>query len=142
MKRQSIKDGRGRRVGDRREKKKGDAALAPSSPNCEDPSVALSLSIGLKSVSTSAVRKMKKNTMNNNDGGGPDDNDCDGMGGGLDATNYYYAENTAMASAIAKSARAAAGRLAKLGYAGDALVAASRRPVAYGPEQAMTNLKY
>ncbi|KAL3776870.1 hypothetical protein ACHAW5_009518 [Stephanodiscus triporus] len=112
----------------------------------EDPSVALSLSIGLKSVSASAARKVKKNATNNNDGGGPDDNDRDGMGGGLDATDYYYAENTATASAIpktsAKSAKAAAGRLAKSGYAGDATSAASRKPVAYGPEQAMTNLKY
>jgi ribosomal protein RSM22 (predicted rRNA methylase) len=142
LKRQSIEDGRGRRVGDWREKGKGDAAPAPSSPYCEDPSVALSLSIGLKSVSASAARKMKKNATNNNDGGGPDD-DRDGMGGGLNATDYYYADNMATASAIPKTnAKSAKARLAKSGYAGDASSAASRRPVAYGPEQAMTNLKY
>ncbi|KAL3809156.1 hypothetical protein ACHAXA_004655 [Cyclostephanos tholiformis] len=154
-KRQSIEDGRGRRVGDWREKKGGDRAATPrlSPILCEDPSVAMSLSIGLKSASSSAaVRRMRRDAMmNNNDDENEYDGGCGGGGGGarggLGATDYYYADNeAARASTMTTSAKSAkvAGRIAaESGYAGgDTSTAASRKPVAYGPEQAMTNMKY
>ena len=174
-KRQSIEDGRGRLVGDWREKR-GEGKAAPTPPPplllCEDPSVALSLSIGMKSTASSTAekrtRRMRRDAANRSNNAGPgdgDDYDDDddagggggpggGGGGGIGATDYYYADNeaaraseaaNATASPRSPSSRAAASaRLAKSGYAGgaDASSSAARKPVAYGPEQAMTSLKY
>lgn len=161
MKRQSIEDERGRNVGDWRERTVSDRvdslnrkmtqSTSPPPRHCEDPSVALSLSIGLYS-STAAGAKEKKRRLNemNNDGcshkGSDEGEDKHGeisgrndRGGGLGATDYYYMENEARGASI-KSAKVAY-RLAKSGL-GLAPSDASRKPVAYGPEHAMTNLKF
>ncbi len=151
-KRQSIEDDKGRRVGDWRVRRENGSDVEITSPIilCEDPSVAMSLSIGLKSASSSshaaAARRMRMNAMTKDEN---DDDDENGHGVGLGATDYYYADNEARATSIertttsAKSAKVA-GRIAtESGYAGgDSSTAASRKPVAYGPEQAMTNLRY
>ncbi len=91
-----------------------------------------------------------KDKVEENDDDDDDDDDDDGNGhaSGLGATDYYYADNEARASSKGASARSAkvAGRIAtKSGYAGgdaSTSTSASRKPLAYGPEQAMTNLKY
>ena len=66
-----------------------------------------------------------------------------GSGGRLGATDYYYAENGAagVPPGGARSAGAAAALSGSAGGGADAPPLA-RRPVAYGPEQAMTSLKY
>jgi hypothetical protein len=115
---------------------------------CEDPSVAMSLSIGLKSSSSSyaaAARRMRMNAMTK-DKNDDDDDDKNGDGGGSvhgghGATDCYYTDNnevraTSMkrTTTSAKSAKVAGHIAAELGYAGgDASTSASKKPVAYGP---------
>ncbi|KAL7543146.1 hypothetical protein ACHAXR_012442 [Thalassiosira sp. AJA248-18] len=96
----SIKDGKGKHVGDWREKKKISAPAAL----CDDPSVALALSTGLSNSKFGADNELLNNGM----------------------TNVKSARN--------------ANRLAK---SRDMSSAGSKeKPIAYGPEQTVTNVRY
>jgi ribosomal protein RSM22 (predicted rRNA methylase) len=131
--------------------------------------VALSLSIGLYSSTAAGAKERKRilnNLLNNNGNNHDDDNSSSsnnnnnnnnsmegenksdsGGGGGSSSsvatTDYYYVENEAARISGAKSAKVA-NRLAKsgLGLASSSTDLASKKPVSYGPEQTMTNLKY
>ncbi len=65
------------------------------------------------------------------------------LGGRLGTIDYYYVENSAtgVLPGGARSTRAVATLSGSTGGSGDAQPLA-RRPVAFGPKQAMTSLKY
>jgi hypothetical protein len=147
----SIEDGRGRLVGDWVDKNKAMAATsaAAATPSttllslCDDPSVALSLSMGLYSSTTTAYYSNTTTTAVHRGG-----DTAVYFGGKKINTNSNDDEGDVNATTIqmTKMNIKSAKSLHNLAKSKDMTSSSSSyndvKPVGYGPEQVMTNVKY